>query len=236
VHGITHADSEAERDVLHDHVGEFLSEGAAIYCEQGIRSLYFPDWNGVCEMDDYLWAMERCRDLDIETHLDVSPDSAFEGISEDVDTLAAQLRSAVFSLIDSGGTLYGREFKHALGDVASSFLMSHEDRATGQNFESFTMTRRAAADPANLVDLQRYYQRNFLPQPVEREWLRRHDRELELMTHARNERIADYAVYHHDDEPTVHLVVGAAHQPGVRYYLDQFSRGTRTLSGFQPVG
>ena len=47
--------------------------------------------------------------------------------------------------------------------------------------------------------------------------------------------MSDYAVFHAGDEPVVHLVVGAAHGPGVRYYLAAHRDGTRTLDGFAPV-
>ncbi|MEF8774370.1 MAG: hypothetical protein V5A37_06600, partial [Halobacteriales archaeon] len=79
------------------------------------------------------------------------------------------------------------------------------------------------------------YETAFLPPPIEREWLRRHDPELELVTHARSERQADYAVYHNDDAREVHLVVGAAHQPGVTYYLERHRDGHRSASEFEPV-
>jgi hypothetical protein len=120
--------------------------------------------------------------------------------------------------------------------VASAFLMSHEDASTGRDFASFSMSRAAARDPSKLPALQDYYRRAFLPQPLEREWLRRHDPALELLTHARNERMADYGVYHNEGSEDVHLVVGAAHQPGVTYYLEQYRDGKRRVEDFEPVG
>jgi hypothetical protein len=107
--------------------------------------------------------------------------------------------------------------------------------ATGDDYEAFQKNRAASRNPDRLVDLQRYYETTFLPQPIEREWLRRHDRELEILTHARNERMAEYLVYHADEDP-VHAIVGAAHQPGVRYYLEAIRDGRHTLSDFEPVG
>ena len=234
VHGVTHAATDAEREYLRDHVTRAVDEGAVVYCEQGIRRMYFDDMHPVCEMDDYRWAMDRCAELDGDSHV-ADLVTEFDGLTEGLDSLAGRLQSAVFSLVDSGREVYGDEFARALGDVASSFLTSHAGLAVGDEFESFRLTRVAAADPTRLRDLQHYYERTFLPQPLEREWLRRHDPELELMTHARNERMADYAVYHNDEAERVHLVVGAAHQPGVRYYLERFRDGSRELSGFEPA-
>ncbi|MFB6176521.1 MAG: hypothetical protein ABEI99_05150, partial [Halobaculum sp.] len=228
----THAGSDAERAFLRDHVRRYTERDAAVYCEQGIRRLYFSDLDAVCVMDDYRWAMQACRDLAAdgsERHV-----REFDGVSEELDSLTDSFREAAFSLIDAGGEVYGDRFRRALGDVASGLLTSHESVSTGRDFESFTVLRRAAEDPEQLGDLQRYYERAFLPQPLEREWLQRHDPELEIVTHARNERMADYAVTHAADATEVHLIVGAAHQPGVRYYLEQIRDSHRTPT-FDPV-
>jgi hypothetical protein len=235
VHGITHADTEAEGQFLRSRVSELRANGAMVYCEQGVRSMYFEGFRGVCEMDDYRWAIARCADLDRPSHLADVGGAPFEGLAEDVSTLAGRFRDATFALIDSGSDLYGEAFEAALGDVASEFLMSYEDVSTGQDFESFRRSREAAEDPRKLPELQTYYRRAFLPQPLEREWLRRHDPELEVVTHARNERMADYAVYHNDSAERVHLLVGAAHQPGITYYLEQHRDGERSLAGFEPM-
>ena len=69
--------------------------------------------------------------------------------------------------------------------------------------------------------------------PLEREWLRRHDPELEVVSHGRSERMADYAVAEGGD--AVPLVVGAAHQPGIVYYLERHRDGGRQLEGFEVV-
>lgn len=236
VHGVTHADTDAEREFLREHVRQFLDAEATIYCEQGIRSLYFSDFPSVCEMDDYRWAMNRIKALDIDSHLDEFPSAEFDGLVEEVNTTAAQFQDVVFSLIDSGSELYGEAYTRVLGDVASYFLTSHEDMATGSDFTSFSLSRQAALTPEKLPDLHIYYRDAFLPQPIEREWLRRHDRELELVTHARNERMADYSVFHNENASTVHLIVGAAHQPGITYYLDQHRSGRRSVGAFEPTG
>lgn len=232
VHGITHADTAEERAFLREHVDGYLDAGHAVYCEQGVRPMYFDDRPAVCEMDDYLWARERCRVLDLEDSVFAEP--AFDGLRERLDALAARFREATYGLIESAGDT--EAVRQALGDVASAFLMSHEDLATGDDFEAYVATRRAARDPAALAELQAYYERTFLPQPLEREWLRRHDPELEIVTHARNERMADYARYHADGAADVHVIVGAAHQPGVVYYLREHRDGRRSLDGFEPVG
>ncbi len=229
VHGITHAGTAPEREFLRQEVGRLLAAGAAVYCEQGIRRLYFEDVPEVCAMDDYSWAMEQCRQLD-DSRIE-----RFDGVGERVDDVLSEFREAAFSLIDSGGDLYGEQFRTALGDVVSSLLTDHGDLATGEGFESFNLSRAAAENPNRLVELQRYYARAFLPQPIEREWLRRHDPELETVTHGRNERMADYAVYQADAN-AVHLIIGAAHQPGVVYYLERHRDGERNLNGFEPVG
>lgn len=236
VHGITHADTPAERKFLTHYIDRFLEDGDVIYCEQGIRSMYFGDVEPVCEMDDYRWAMNQCEKLDRSSHVSDLFKPTFDGFSDDVEDLTSRFRAVAYSLIDSGSDVYGDAFTTALGDVASALLTSHEDLATGEEFEAFTKTRQAANDPSTLADLQRYYEKRFLPQTLEREWLRRHDPELELVTHARNERIADYAVYHAENTPTVRLIVGAAHQPGVTEYLEQYRDGKRKLDGFEPSG
>jgi hypothetical protein len=232
VHGITHAGTDAERAFLRERVQRQIERGASVHCEQGIRRLYFADFDAVCVMDDYRWAMESCRDF--AAGRSSAPTGEFEGVSEGFDSLTDSFRETAFSLIDAGSDVYGERFRSALGDVAAAFLTSHESVATGRDFESFTANQRAAADPEKLADLQRYYERAFLPQPLEREWLRRHDPELEIVTHARNERMADYAVTHADSTPDVHLIVGAAHQPGVYYYLRRIRDGDRNPT-FDPV-
>lgn len=234
VHGITHADTPAERSWVRDHVRRFLDQGGTVYCEQGIRRMYFDDLSAVYEMDDYSWAAKQCHTQDIDTNVAFTEADGFGGLVEDVHDLAGSFRESVFSLIDAGREVYGDEFASALGDVASDFLMSHEEFATAEDFTSFRKSRTAAASPERLYDLQLYYKRAFLPQPVEREWLRRHDPELELFTHARNERMADFAVFDSATGP-VHLIVGAAHQPGICYYLDEHREGNRTVDAFEPT-
>lgn len=230
VHGVTHADTDAERSFLRERVDEYLARGESVYCEQGIRHMYFSDVDDVCEMDDYRWALAECARLGEDSRL-----PARMGAVADAASVTDRLRDAVFSLAESGSDVYGDRFSRALGDVASDFLTDDEDVATGDDFESFVLSRRAGRDPAALGALQRYYKKTFLPQPLEREWLRRHDRELEVVTHGRNERMADYAVFHNEDARSVHLVVGAAHQPGVRYYLEAHRDGRRDLSDFELV-
>jgi hypothetical protein len=231
VHGITHQDTDAERAYLREHVERFLAADEAVYCEQGIRSMYFDDLPDVCQTDDYRWAMRECERLDVEPRVDPAE---FDGLLEDVDGLTGRFRKGVFALIDDGQSVYGDRFERALGDVATYFLTTHEDAARGSGYESFSLSRRAAADPSRLPAIQRYYETVFLPQPIEREWLRRHDPELAVFSHARNERLADYVVAHADDAPAVHLIVGAAHQPGVQYYLEAHRDGNRSVEGFEP--
>ncbi|MDY7083147.1 MAG: hypothetical protein SXQ77_12270, partial [Halobacteria archaeon] len=190
VHGVTHAGTDEERDFLREHVSASVENGAFVYCEQGIRSMYFCDFSGACEMDDYRWAMKKCDELGIDSHVEL-PEGGFDGFVENIDSFTAEFRHAVFKLIDSGGGIYGDGFKNTLGNLASDFFTSHENMATGDDFEAYTKARDAAKNPSKLGELQRYYKKKFLPQPLEREWLRRHDREVELMTHARNERMAD---------------------------------------------
>lgn len=235
VHGVTHADTDAERSYLRANVSRYLEGGHDVYCEQGIRPMYFSDMSDVCAMDDYRWALSRTDDPDPDSPL-AEAAAEFEGLREDVTDAAGRFRETAFSLIHSGEDVYGEAFAEALGDVATTFLTDHEDAATGTDFEAFATSRRAAEDPTRLGELQRYYKRTFLPQPVEREWLRRHDPGLEAVSHARNERMADYVVFHADDVETVHLIVGAAHQPGVDYYLDRHRDGRRDVAGFELVG
>jgi hypothetical protein len=234
VHGITHADTDAEREFLRENVTRLVDADRTVYSEQGIRSMYLRDLD-VCEMDDYRWALRECRRLGIGSYVDGDP---FDSLAEGIDDLAGQFQTAAFSLVDASGNRFGREFERTLGSVASAFFTSHADHATGSDFSSFRLRQQAADDPSLLWKLQRYYECAFLPQPLEREWLRRHDPKLELVTHARNARMVDYAIYH--APPTtpatdVHLVVGAAHQPGIRYYLERHRDGDRSVESFSAV-
>lgn len=235
VHGVTHADTSEERSFLREHVRQYLDRGASVYCEQGIRPLYFRDFEGVCEMDDYRWAMEQCAQLPGESSLGPLEETPVDALLEDVGSIASTFREATFSLIESGGSLYGDRFERVLADVAAAFVTDHVDLAIAKNYESFSLSREASRNPGRLLDLQRYYARVFLPQPLEREWLRLHDPELEIVTHARNERMAEYAVYHNDTAREVHLIVGAAHGPGVRYYLEQYQRDRELSPSFEPL-
>ncbi len=228
VHGVTHAGTDAERSYFRERVGRLLEDGATVYAEQGIRPLYF-DGMDVCAMDDYRWALDRCGDLpEVENEFEdpvLHPANRFEAVTE-------RVRKRVYGLIETYGDVYGERVERALGAAVSTLLTDHAGLATGDEYEAFALRERAAADPTQLPALQAYYRRAFLPQPVEREWVRRHDPDLEWVTHARNARMADYAVHHHDTGP-VHLVVGAAHGPGVAYYLRQHRDGERTTAGFR---
>lgn len=234
IHGVTHAGTDEEREALRRRVGAWLADGDAVYCEQGIRSMYFDDIQTVYAMDDYQWATRTCRDRGLELDGTSVAGSAFDGISTNLTSLTAEARRLSFLFAESAGQLYGDAVGSAIGRTASELLASSEQQAVADDFASFRRSRAAASDPSKLGDLQRYYKRTFLPQPLEREWLRRQDPHLELFTHARNERIADYARYHADSE-RVRLVVGAAHQPGVGYYLRSHRDGNRDLSSFEPL-
>jgi len=235
VHGVTHADTDEERSFLREHVSAFQDRGAVVYCEQGIRPMYFEDFPSTCEMDDYRWAMQRCAELDLPSHLESLPESGVDALLENLPGVTETFREATFSLIDSGTPVYGEAFERVLGDVAADFLTTHTDLAVGKSYEAFALSSEASRNPERLGALQRYYERNFLPQPLEREWLRGHDPELEIVTHARNERMADYAVFHNDDTEEVHLIVGAAHQPGVVYYLERYRDGRTVPESFELV-
>ncbi len=312
VHGITHADTDAERTFLREQVTQLLEAGAAVFCEQGVRRLYFAD-TAARVMDDYRWALNRCRDTTAEGYVadllddpgveatddwtqltdtdgpasghdagsdrdhdaesdrnhgagsdrnhdaesdrnhDAESDSGHDadesGNRHDteqsgeptVEQLRGRFREAALSLLETDVTeTADSPLRRALTDVMSAFSPTHEDMAIGRDAESLGHRRRAATDPTKLAVLQRYYERAFLPQPLEREWLARHDAELEIVTHARNARMADYAVAHatSDAQPTpdaVHLIVGAAHGPGVREYLEAHDAGDRQLDGFEPM-
>lgn len=228
VHGVTHTGSDTERSYLRERVGRLLDAGATVYAEQGIRPLHL-DGMDVCEMDDYRWALDRCGDLaEVENRFDdplLHPADRFEVVAE-------RLRTRAYGLIEAYSDVYGDRVEHALGTAVSTVLTDHAGWATGDEYEAFALRERAATDPTTLPALQAYYRRTFLPQPVEREWVRRHDPDLEWVTHARNARMADYAVHHHHTGP-VHLIVGAAHGPGVAYYLRQHRDGERTTAGFR---
>jgi len=233
VHGITHADTDEERETLRSRVEEWLADGETIYCEQGIRSMYFQDIPEVYAMDDYRWATRQSDDRGLSTDGTTVAAGAFDGISTDLTSVATQARKLSFLFAESVGEVYGHAVGAAIGRTASTLLGSDEQRAVVDDFASFCKSRQAATDTSKLADLQQYYKQTFLPQPLEREWLRRRDPRLELFTHARNERMADYARYHGDGR--VRLVVGAAHQPGVGYYLRVHRDGDRDRSAFEPV-
>lgn len=238
VHGITHAGTDEERHFLREHVQEFLDSGASVYCEQGIRPMYFDDFEEVCEVDDYRWAMHHCQEQDINSHVSGEIERGFDKdgtISADIRSVTSAFKDRTFTLIEAGKNMYGDRFTSALGDVASDFLTSHEELATGEDFGSFRISREAARNPERLTELQQYYDTVFLPQPLEREWLRRHDPELELFTHARNERIAAYVLYNAPAETPVHVVTGAAHQSGIVYYLDAYRDGEWEFEPFETV-
>ena len=236
VHGITHADTDEEREFLRERVLAYVDAGETVYCEQGIRPMYFQDIEAVCEIDDYQWAMHRCRERDIDSHIKehlecgVDDNGSLAGM---LDEVASRFRGATFSLIKSGSDVYGDRFASALGDVASDFLRTHGDLATGDDFASFQKSSRAARNPEELASLQWYYSTVFLPQPLEREWLKKHDPELELFTHARNERIAAYVLYYASTDVPVHIITGAAHQPGIVYYLQAYGDDEWTFEPFE---
>lgn len=238
VHGITHADTPEERDFLREHVRNYLDDGEAVYCEQGIRPMYFADLNEVCEADDYRWAVYHCQGLEGDSHVPGELERVFaenDSIGADIRAVASTFRERTYTLIDAGKNMYGDRFTAALGDLASDFLTSHEELATGEDFVSFQLSRQAARNPDELAKLQQYYETVFLPQPLEREWLRRHDPELELFTHARNERIAAYALYNAPEGKPVHVVTGAAHQSGIAYYLAAYRDGEWEFEPFETV-
>lgn len=240
IHGITHAGTEEERDFLHDHVSRFHDNdgGTTIYCEQGVRRMYFDDFPGVCEMDDYRWSLERVKEMREEVAQGTVTGDGLDGSGQmdDIDRLRSSLCDSVFSLVESGTHVYGERFGEVLGDVASDFLTSHVDASRGDDFESFRLTRDVARNPRRLGELQAYYRRNLLPQPLESDWMRKHDPEIEVFTHARNERMADYAVYHNEEDEEVHIIAGAAHQPGVVYYLEEHRDGERNADEFELFG
>jgi len=228
VHGVTHSGTDEERAFLRKHVSRFLDRNATIYCEQGIRRMYFDDFGAVCEMDDYRWSLEKIKELD------GSSSKSYD--ADEPDRLRPKIRESIFALVEAGAGVYGDRFADALGDIASDFLTSNVDASKRGDFESFRLTRKVAKNPETLGELQAYYRRHLLPQPLERDWLRRYDPEIEIFTHARNERMAEYAVYHNEDAEEVHLIVGAAHQPGVVYCLKEHRDGKKTTEGFELFG
>ncbi len=240
VHGVTHTGSDEERDFVDRHVDGFLDEDDDVYCEQGLWRLYFADQPEVYEVDDYDWAGERCRSNEVCDRLEGDEVSdvltrGFDAVAEEAEDVLDVVRDRLFSTVDAGGRVYGERFADALGDSLSCLLSDHTALARGDDFQAFRLSRDAAEDPSRLGELQRYYHRRFLPQPLEREWLWSHAPEVEIFTHARNERIADFVVY--DAElPDVHVVVGAAHQPGVTYYLERHAEGERSVDDFEPLG
>ena len=228
VHGVTHAGTDEERDFLREYISLFLDRNATVYCEQGMRRMYFDDFGAVCEMDDYGWSLEKVREL--------GGGSSVSYEADEIERLRSRLRNSVFALVEAGTGVYGDRFADALGDVASEFLTSKVDASKRSDFRSFRLTRKVAENPESLSELQTYYRRHLLPHPLERDWLSRYDTEIEIFTYGRNERMADYAVYHNEDAEEVHVIVGAAHQPGVVYCLEGHRDGKRTTEDFELFG
>ena len=197
--------------------------------------MYFDDVPVVCAMDDYLWAMSECERLDVDSRAEALPGTGLWSVLEDITAVADDFREATFSVVESGRQIYGERFERALGGVAAGVLTGPADTGVGNSYEAFRLSREASENPEVLRELQQYYERTFLPQPLEREWLRRHDPELELVSHARNERMADYAVYHNRTATEVHVIVGAAHQPGLVYYLDRYREDREVPASFEPL-
>jgi len=235
VHGITHADTRAEGRFLRQHAARFLDSGAAVFVEQGVRPMYFSAFDDVYEMDDYNWAMERYAALEATparqrrprcpVHRGRGGPRLADGGAARRRLLAHRLRAPPLRRVPRAGAR-GRRVgvpDEPRGRLHGDGLRVVLDVPGGRRGPD--ETRR----PPGLLPAR------VPPQPLEREWLRRHDPALELLTHARNERMADYAVYHSTAE-TVHLVVGAAHQPGVTYYLEQHRDGRRQVDDFEPVG
>lgn len=204
-----------------------------IYREQGIRPIYLADLPGVCETYDYRWAMAECARLDVDSHLEALSESGIDAVLEDVAAVASTFRTTTSRLIESGRSAYGDRFERALADVAAGFLTGHANLATGGSYVAFSSSRAASRDPERLGALQRYNDRSSLPQPLEREWLRRHDPELETVADDREERMAGYAVYHDQTAEAVHPIVGAAYRPGVTYSLDRSREGRALPEPFE---
>jgi hypothetical protein len=190
--------------------------------------MYFDDFGAVCEMDDYGWSLQKVKEL--------GGGGSVSYEADEIERLRSRLRNSVFALVEAGTGVYGDRFADALGDVASDFLTSKVDASKRSDFRSFRLTRKVAENPERLSELQTYYRRHLLPHPLERDWLSRYDTEIEIFTYGRNERMADYAVYHNEEAEEVHLIVGAAHQPGVVYCLEGHRDGRRTVEEFQLFG
>lgn len=237
VHGVTHTGTDVERDHVQSHVEEFLDDGEEVYCEQGLRKIYFQGYPEVYEADDYDWAAELCRSigLDDEDHVSDVLTRGFDAVAEGAGSALNRVRERLFSAVGAGEAIYGEVFADVLGDSLSLLLSDPTALASGDDYQAYNLSDAAATDPVKLGALQRYYHRRFLPQPLEREWIRRHAPEVEVFTHARNERIADFVVYD-AEQKEVHVVVGAAHQPGVVYYLERHAEGDRSVDDFEPLG
>lgn len=241
VHGVTHTGTDVEREHVRRYVDDYLDDGDEVYCEQGLRKIYFQGYPEVYEVDDYDWAAQLCSSRDLydrledEEHVSDVLTRGFDAVTEGAGSALTRVRDRLFSAVGAGEFLYGEVTADVLGDALSLLLSDPTALASGDDYQAYNLSDAAATDPQKLGALQRYYHRRFLPQPIEREWLRRHAPEVEVFTHARNERIADFVVYD-AEEPEIHVVVGAAHQPGVVYYLEKHSEGERSVEDFEPLG
>ncbi len=241
VHGVTHSGTDEERRYVRRHVDRYLERGHELYCEQGLRRLYFQDRPQVYEIDDYDWASMRCREaavcdrLEDSEHVQDVLTRGFDAVAEEAGDALAKVRERLFGAVEAGEKIYGERTADVIGDALSCLISDPTALARGDDYQAYGYSRAAAEDPDKLGELQRYYGRRFLPQNLEREWLNHHAPEVELFTHARNERIADYVVYH-SDSSEVHVVVGAAHQHGVVEYMREHAAGERTVEEFEHIG
>jgi len=116
VHGITHADTDAERSFLRAAVERWLADGETVYCEQGIRGMYFDDL-AVCATDDYRWAVEQCRALDGDQPFDSFVEERFPDRARKNERKADRLRSGIGGLIEFQPHREGRSYFWLSGTV-----------------------------------------------------------------------------------------------------------------------
>lgn len=222
IHGISHTGRNEEKNFLQSVTEEFVEEGNQVYCEQGFLQMYFKELTEVEEIDDYSWMMSEASEM--------SEGEAFEGLSESEKILDG-IQNFLFSLIAEGGDFYGQEIEDTIGEGVTPFLTTKEEKAVGEGFESFVRTDDASKNPKRVIELQNYYKKVLLPVNLERKWLKKHNPELDLLTHARSERIADYVI--HDvinvECNEVRIIVGAAHQCGVAHYLNQYRKNEKSI-------
>ena len=87
--------------------------------------------------------------------------------------------------------------------------------------DSVDTYNRSMGDQTCLADLQNYVFSTHLPEQLHRQYLELFYPEEALMVSGRSRRMAEFASQYETRSREIDMVVGAAHQPGIAYYLQE---------------